>query len=79
MAKTNLERHHDAVRRRIERDHDYRVKIWAQCEIRILSRLADLQASGGQPPDLFTPDFSDSVMLHEYAAQKDGNATLTTE
>lgn len=75
---TNLERRVEKLKRRIEKDHDYRVKIWAQAEIRIQGRSAELEALGQKPPELFRPDFSDHEMLLEYAAQKDPNAALPT-
>jgi hypothetical protein len=76
---TNLGRHHDALKRKIEKDHEYRVRIWAQAEIRIRGRQADLIASGGEPPILFTPDFDDRGLLYEYAAQVDPDAALPTK
>lgn len=75
---TNLGRRIEALQRRIEKDHDYRVRIWAQAEIRIRGREAELREIGGEVPNLFRPDFTDSALLHEYAAQKDDNAALPT-
>ena len=73
---TNVGRRIEKLQRRIERDHDIRVRYWAQAEIRILGRIAELQELGGEVPDLFRPDFEDRALLTEYAAQKDGHAAV---
>jgi hypothetical protein len=75
---TNVERRIAGLQRRIEKDHDYRVRIWAQTEIRIQGRIAELEKIGGSAPTLFEPDFTDQLMLLDYAAQKDENAALST-
>lgn len=76
---TNLGRRQAALQRRIEKDHDYRVRIWAQAEIRIRGRIAELQELGGEVPELFRPDFEDRGLLYEYAAQVDPDAALPTQ
>lgn len=75
---TNLGRRIEALQRKVIKDHDYRVKIWAQAEIRIQGRVAELAELGGDIPELFKPDFEDRVLLFQYAAQKDDNAALPT-
>lgn len=74
----NLQRRIEALQRRIEKDHDYRVRIWAQSTIRIRGREAELAELGAEVPPLFTPDFDDDALLFQYAAQKDADAAVDT-
>lgn len=78
VRQTNEGRRADKLARRIERDHDYRVKVWAQSEIRIQGRAAELASMGRPVPQLFRPDFTDRALLTEYAANKDRHAALPT-
>lgn len=73
---TNVGRRIEGLQRKIEKDHDYRVRIWAQAEIRILGRIAEIEELGGRSQELFRPDFTDRTLLTEYAAQKDENASV---
>lgn len=70
MPETNEMRRARKLLDRINRAHDWRVKVWAQCELRIQAMSTELTVLGNEPPMLFKPDFSDHDMLLEYAAEK---------
>lgn len=76
MAKSNEDRRAEALARRIEKAHDWRVRVWAQSELRIIAMNAEMETLGYPPPALFKPDFSDRKMLLQYAPETGTNAAV---
>lgn len=64
---SNEERKREKLIREINRAHDWRVQVWAQCELRIRSANASLEALGGQPVEPFMPDFKEKSELDHYS------------
>lgn len=70
--QSNEDRKADAIRRRIDKAHAWRVNVWANRELAILSMQAELTTLGYPEVDLFAPDFTDENLLREYAATQPG-------
>lgn len=68
LKESNDDRKRDRLRREVQRANEYRIKIWAQSELKIRGALADLEVLGGEPPVLLEPDFKDNESLNAYAA-----------
>ena len=64
---TNDDRKRDRLIRKIVRAHEWRVQVHAQSELAIRQAQAELAVLGGEPVDLFKPDFDDDAMLHHYS------------
>lgn len=67
---SNDARKAERLRRKIERQHDWRVKVWAECEMRIKAAHAELAGMGHSMPDLYKPDFENEAMLEQYSMIK---------
>lgn len=65
--QTNEQRKMEALRKKIEKAHDWRVQVWAQSQRRIEAMQAEMNVLGGTPVDLFEPDFTDPAMVEHYA------------
>jgi hypothetical protein len=57
----------EKLKKKIQRQHDWRVQVWAQCELRIREAQAELEALGLDPIQTFDPQFDDEEMLRHYA------------
>lgn len=68
--QSNEDRKIEALRKKIEKAHDWRVQVWAQSERRIKAMTAELAVLGAAPIDLFDPDFTDESMVEHYATMK---------
>lgn len=66
------ESNNDRKRRKLEkqavRAHEWRVQVWAQCEIKIRAANAELAVLGGEPIQTWEPDFTSEENLHHYAS-----------
>lgn len=67
LKQSNDDRKRDKLRRKIVRQHEWRVQVHAQTEIAIREAQAALSEMGGEVVDLFEPDYSSKDMLHHYA------------
>lgn len=65
--QSNEDRKIEALRKKVEKAHDWRVQVWAQSERRIKAMEAELAVLGAPPVDLFDPDFSNPEMIEHYA------------
>lgn len=68
LKESNEDRKRDALRRKAQRAHEWRVQVWAQSELRIREASASLEVLGSEPLDLFKPEFDNDDMLHHYAS-----------
>lgn len=64
---TNEQRKAEALRKKIEKAHSWRVQVWAQSELRIRQMNAALAVLGESEIEPFEPDFSDDDTLRQYA------------
>lgn len=67
MAQTNQDRKAEALGRKIQKAHDWRVQVWAQSQLRINAAQAELQVLGKEEHALYDPQFDDPDMLRHYA------------
>lgn len=67
MAETNAGRKAKRLRAYINRQHDWRVEVWAQAQLRIDGAQQELIEMGEPPADLHKPDFDDPAMVRHYA------------
>lgn len=68
LKESNEDRKRDKLRRQITRAHEWRVQVWAQMDLKIKSAQASLEVLGGEPIDIFEPDFDDPAMVQHYAS-----------
>lgn len=55
------------LQRVINRQHEWRVQVWAQSQQRIEKAQAEYVELTGEPLALFEPDFSNAEMVEHYA------------
>lgn len=67
LKQSNDDRRADKLQKEIQRAHDWRVQVWAQSELRIQRKNAELEAIGRVAIEPFTPDFGSQEMLQHYA------------
>lgn len=72
VKQTNEERKIQALRKKIEKAHDWRVQVWAQSQRRIEAMTAELGVLGAAPVDLYEADFSDPANVEHYATMSLG-------
>jgi hypothetical protein len=65
--QSNEDRKKDALVKKIEKAHDWRVQVWAQSQRRIEAMTAELAVLGAPPVDLYEPDFDNPEMVEHYA------------
>lgn len=68
LKESNEDRKRDKHRRRIIRAHEWRVQVWAQMELKIKADQAALEVLGGEPVDIWEPDFSSPEQVAHYAS-----------
>ena len=67
LRQSNDDRRAEKLAKEVTRAHEWRVQVWAQSEIRIRRRNAELVAMGREPIEPFDPDFGSLEMLTHYA------------
>jgi hypothetical protein len=70
LKESNDDRKRDKLRRQAIRAHEWRVQVWAQCELKIRAANASLEALGTTPVEPFKPKFEDDAMLHHYSTMQ---------
>lgn len=70
LKESNEERQRRKFRRKAIRAHDWRVRVWAQCELTIRQANASAQVLGGDPFEPWTPNFTDAETLQRYATMQ---------
>lgn len=68
LKESNEDRKKDKLRRQVQRAHDWRVQVWAQCELKIRAANASLAALGTEEVEPFEPEFDNDEMLHHYSS-----------
>lgn len=67
LRQSNDDRRADKLAKEVNRAHEWRVQVWAQSELRIRARNAELQAMGRDPITPFDADFDSVDMLKHYS------------
>lgn len=67
MAQSNEDRKAEALCRKIQKAHDWRVQVWAQSELRIQAAQAELAVLGREAMALYEPDFADEDRVRHFA------------
>ena len=67
IKQSNEERKAEALMKRAQKAHDWRVQVWAQSERRIRGFNAELAVLGMDQFEPYEPDFEDAQMLEHYA------------
>lgn len=67
LKESNEDRKKDKLRRQIARAHDWRIRVWAESELKIRSANAALAVLGAEEVKVFEPDFTSDENLHHYA------------
>lgn len=68
LKEQNDDRKRDALMRRANRAHEWRVQVWAQSEQRIKAINAQLAVMGAAEFEPYEPDFDDPSMIEHYAS-----------
>ena len=72
LKQSNEERKVEALRKKIDKAHDWRVQVWAQSQRRIEAMQAQLAVLGAAPVDLYEPDFTDPANVEHYSTMSLG-------
>lgn len=67
LKQSNEDRKRDALLKKANKAHNWRVQVWAQMERRIRSINAELAVLGTEEFKPFEPQFDDDGMLEHYA------------
>lgn len=65
--KTNEQRRAEKLQRKILRAHNWRVKVWAEQELRIQALNAELAAMEMEPVTPYATDFTSAEKLRHYS------------
>lgn len=63
---TNNERRASKLRAEIRKGHNWRVQVWAQQQVRIAAKNAELVEMGFDEEIVFEPNFEDPSMVEHY-------------
>lgn len=67
IKQQNEDRKREALMRKAQKAHDWRVQVWAQCERRIRGFNAQLAVLGAEEFIPYEPQFDDDEMLEHYS------------
>lgn len=67
IKKSNDDRKIEALMKKAQKAHDWRVQVWAQSERRIRGFNAELEVIGAPAFEPYEPQFDDDEMLGHYA------------
>lgn len=67
LKESNEDRKKAKLRRSIARAHDWRVRVWAESELKIRAANASLVVLGAEEIVPFEADFSNDENLHHYS------------
>ncbi len=67
IKQSNDERKIEALIKKAQKAHDWRVQVWAQCERRLRGFNAQLEVLGAEKFEPYEPDFDDPAMLEHYS------------
>lgn len=70
LKESNDDRKRQRLHREAVRAHEWRVRVWAECELRIRQANVSTEVLGGEPYVPWDPNFDDDAQLLHYSTMQ---------